>query len=196
MSVAADGDDAMRVYHSYLLRRSRLGALYRQHLLYPTLTRQLRGRVLDVGCGIGDFLRFRPDSVGVDINPHNVDYCRRTGLEAHTASNSLPFANETFDGVMLDNVLEHIVQPETMLAEIRRVLKPGGIFIVGVPGRKGYESDPDHKRFYAATDLETVVNAAGFRYRRLLRMPLPLPFLDRILAQYCLYGIFAKTPQH
>lgn len=182
----------MLLYHSYLLRGSRLGALYRRYLLYPVLTRQLEGRVLDVGCGIGDFLRFRANTVGVDINPHNVEFCKKAGLEAHVATNRLPFADHSFNGVVLDNVLEHIVEPTEILDEMHRVIKAAGTLIVGVPGTKGYASDPDHKHFYDAALLKKVVEKAKFRQRRLLRMPLPLPFLDVLLPQYCLYGVFEK----
>ncbi len=59
-------------YLAYLKNCSKLGLLYRRHWLYPRLCCYLRGRVLDVGCGIGDFVAFRPETVGVDINPVTV----------------------------------------------------------------------------------------------------------------------------
>jgi SAM-dependent methyltransferase len=60
----------------------------------------------------------------------------------------LPFADASFDSVLLDNVLEHIEAPTLLLGEVRRVLVPGGRFLVGVPGQRGWESDPDHKVMY------------------------------------------------
>jgi ubiquinone/menaquinone biosynthesis C-methylase UbiE len=108
------------------------------------------------------------------------------------APGNFPFPDQAFDGVVLDNVLEHIIDPTDILSELRRVLKPGGTLIVGVPGTKGYASDPDHKCFYDQALLKSVVEAAGFDQRRLLRMPLPLPFIEALLAQYCLYGVFEK----
>ena len=104
-------------YFDYLMQRSRLGSLYRRHVLYPRLVRRLRGRMLDVGCGIGDMLAFRPDSVGVDINQRTVEYCRQRGLTAHRMDvDRLPFDDGTFDSVLLDNVLEHIAEPAALLA--------------------------------------------------------------------------------
>ena len=110
-------------YYAYLRGRSLKGKLYRNWWLYPRLARHLSGRVLDVGCGIGDMLRFRPNTVGVDINPETITWCRTQGLDAHHMErNRLPFDAGTFDGVILDNVLEHIAAPQPLLAEVRRVL--------------------------------------------------------------------------
>ena len=110
-------------YFAYLRQRSALGSIYRRYLLYPRLNRRLTGRMLDVGCGIGDMLTYRPDSVGTDINVKNVDYCNQIGLEAVVMSpNCLPFDYASFDSVLMDNVLEHIAEPSPLLADIRRVL--------------------------------------------------------------------------
>ena len=187
-----DNHDA---YFSYLQQRSRLGLWYRTRYLYPRLSRYLRaGRVLDVGCGIGDLLRFRRHTVGVDINTIAVAWCRAQGLDAvRMEPDRLPFPDADFDGAMLDNVLEHIVEPEPILSEIHRVLRNRGHLIVGVPGQKGYASDPDHKVFYDQTRLVKTVTARDFSLIRVLHMPLRSRFLDKRLRQYALYGIFVRT---
>ena len=178
-------------YFNYLMRRSRLGRWYRNYLLYPALCRQVRGRVLDVGCGIGDMLRYRENTVGVDINQSTVEFCKQQGLNARLMTpDELPFGDAEFDGVMLDNVLEHLVAPLPLLVEIHRVLRPGGKFVVGVPGRRGYESDPDHKVFYDEENLIKVIESARFAWSRTMRMPLPIKSLGNKLRSYCIYGVF------
>jgi SAM-dependent methyltransferase len=178
-------------YYTYLRGRSLTGRLYRNLWLYPRLAGHLSGRVLDVGCGIGDMLRFRPETIGVDINPQTVAWCRHQGLAAHQMEpDKLPFAAGTFDGLILDNVLEHIAEPRPLLGEARRVLKPAGRVLAGVPGEKGYRSDPDHKIFYDEAGLVRLMEDNGFLCRTLLRMPLPLPGLSAWMRQYCLYGVF------
>lgn len=180
-------------YFDYLMRRSRLGHWYRRYWLYPALCRQLHGRVLDVGCGIGDMLRYRPDTLGVDINPSTVEFCKQQGLDARLMEpDILPFSDGKFDGVVLDNVLEHLAAPAPLLAEARRVLRADGIFVVGVPGPRGYASDPDHKVFYDESRLVSTLDGAGFGWRRTLRMPLPFEALGSRLRSYCIYGIFAR----
>jgi SAM-dependent methyltransferase len=180
-------------YFEYLRSRSVTGQWYRQAWLYPRLCRELNGKVLDVGCGIGDMLRARPGTVGVDINPQTVAWCRSQGLDVHVMEpDRLPFADAQFDAVVLDNVLEHIEVPQPLLGDIHRVLRPKGRFIVGVPGVRGYASDPDHKVYYDEDSLRHTVEATGFRMQRLIRMPLPIAALSRWMPQYTVYGVFDR----
>lgn len=181
-------------YFDYLRQRSRLGHWYRRHWLYPAICRHLHGRVLDVGCGIGDMLRFRPNTVGVDINPATVAYCREQGLDARPMDvDQLPFGMAEFDGVTLDNVLEHITSPMPLLGEVRRVLRADGTVVIGVPGPRGFAADPDHKIYYDEALLRDTLARAGFTWRRTLRMPLPIDALGAKLRSYCLYGVFKPT---
>ena len=181
-------------YFEYLSRRSRLGALYRAHWLYPRLARRLVGRSLDIGCGIGDMLIHRGNMVGVDINPRTVAFCQSRGATALLMQpDALPFAQGEFDSALMDNVLEHIFQPQRLLSEVRRVLKPGGRLLVGVPGARGWASDADHKVFYDEGALRTCMSAAGFKPVECFYTPLwRSARLDEHLRQYCLYGLFAR----
>ena len=180
-------------YFDYLSQRSALAWLYRKYWLYPRLCRHLSGCVLDIGCGIGDLLAFRPDTVGTDINPSAVKWCRGNGhLAELMLPDMLPFGPADFDGVVIDNVLEHIIDPVPLLSEARRVLRPGGTAVIGVPGKRGYACDPDHKVFYDESGLITVMAAAGFSARKLLSMPVRSSWLDAHMRQYCLYGVFQR----
>ena len=181
-------------YFAYLTRRSSVGHLYRKYWLYPRLLRELSGEVLDIGCGIGDFLAFRPGTIGVDINPKLVAYCGDRGLDAREMPHDrLPFDDASFDGAVLDNVLEHISAPGPLLAEAHRVLRPSGTLLVGVPGVRGYAADPDHKVFYDAAKLTDTLADAGFTQQRLFAMPLQSRLLDRYMPQFCLYATFATA---
>lgn len=180
-------------YFEYLRSRSRLGLLYRQRLLYPRLAQYVSGRALDVGCGIGDFLKFRSGTVGVDVNPHAVKWCRQRGLDCHLmVAGHLPFPDASFDCAVLDNVLEHLAEPVLLLGEIRRILIPSGRLLVGVPGRRGYELDPDHKVFYDESSLRRVVGTAGFSCCHVFHAPFKSGWLASWLPQYCLYGVFER----
>jgi SAM-dependent methyltransferase len=179
-------------YNAYLLKRSRLGLFYRNNVLYPSISRHLTGRTLDIGCGIGDMLRFRPGTIGVDINPNNVEHCLGQGLAAQVMlPDVLPFEAGSFDSAILDNVLEHIAEPGPLLAEIKRVMRRNGTFVVGVPGRRGYACDDDHKIFYDEAGLQARVTAAGFAVKDVVHTPLRSSWLDRNMRQYCVYGVFS-----
>jgi SAM-dependent methyltransferase len=95
--------------------------------------------ILDAGCGTGLNLRHLPQgSVGVDINPRNVELLRHR-LPDHVVIEgdveNLPFADGSFGTVLCTEVIEHIPEPATALAEYRRVLQPGGVLIGSVPAR-------------------------------------------------------------
>lgn len=195
MSRKAD-TDRDTAYFSYLSERSSIGLLYRNFLLYPVLSRMLPGRVLDFGCGIGDFLKYRKHSVGVDVNQQLVDYCQSQGLDARLIEDGcIPYPESSFDSVVMDNVLEHIPELDAgnVIKEIMRVLRPNGTLLVGVPGRKGYAADSDHKCFYAGPDLESLVVRHGGRLVKTRHMPLWFPGVDKYLRQYCIYAAFEKV---
>jgi SAM-dependent methyltransferase len=180
-------------YFDYLRSRSRLALAYRRLYLYPRLAGHLRGRVLDVGCGIGDLVAFLPGSVGVDVNAHAVAWCQAQGLDVRACgADGLPFGSGEFDSAMLDNVLEHLAEPRGLLSEIRRVLGARGSLVVGVPGERGFTSDPDHKVYYDEARLCSTVEGAGFVADRVLHVPMRSRWLNRALRQYCVYGVFRR----
>jgi SAM-dependent methyltransferase len=189
----ASNDEA---YFAYLRRRSLTGFLYRKLWLYPFLKRHLPGRVLDVGCGIGDFLKSCPRAIGTDINPLTVQWCRGHGLNVTLMeADRLPFDDASFDGVVLDNVLEHLSEPKPLLTEIRRVLRPGGVCVVGVPGPRGYAADDDHKKYYDEPLLRQVLAEARFASVKMVYQPFRNDALARRLPQFALYGVFRRrTP--
>jgi len=154
---------------------------------------QLRGTVLDIGCGIGDMLRARRGTVGVDVNPRLVEYCRSQGLDARLmTAGHLPFESRAFQSIILDNVLEHIPDPEQLLMEAHRVLCRGGRIVVGVPGSRGYALDSDHKQFYSESQLHARMLRAGFAMMRTLYSPFKSRLLDSKLAWYAVYGVYEK----
>jgi SAM-dependent methyltransferase len=95
---------------------------------------------LDVGCGAGRSyaprLAARARSyVGVDVSPTAVDKVRSGGLEARVIEDAatLPFPDNSFDHVVCVEVLEHLFEPDRAVAEIWRVLRPGGTMVASAP---------------------------------------------------------------
>ena len=181
-------------YSNYLMQRSRVGSLYRNFVLYPKLCKYLKYKTLDIGCGIGDMLKYRPNTIGVDVNPHNVEICKSRGLPAQIMDyDLLPFAEGSFDSVLLDNVLEHIEFPDILIKEIHRVLVESGQLIVGVPGVKGQQSDSDHKVFYDELALTKLALRHKFSIKKFIYMPLfKSLWLSQRIRQYCIYSLWVK----
>lgn len=97
-------------------------------------------RILDVGCGIGTYVRkFRQYSnhvVGIDIDEDRVAEGATSlpGLAVAVAEN-LPFPDESFDVVVLNEVIEHVRDDARSMAEVLRILCPGGRVVIYAPNR-------------------------------------------------------------
>lgn len=89
-------------------------------------------RVLDAGCGSGDFaaLLTAPDVQCVDLSPAAVDAARAKGLRAEVADiQNLPFRDGSFDVAVANWVLYHVHDRALAIAELARVLTPAGRFV-------------------------------------------------------------------
>ncbi len=104
-------------------------------------------KVLDVGCGDGALLgefakRFDFALYGADVNENAVKLAKEMFDKYSLAGSfekiepySYPFGDDSFDLVVSTDVIEHVRFPEKLLSEVKRVLKPGGYFIVTTPNR-------------------------------------------------------------
>ena len=125
------------------------------------LKKEKKTRLLEIGAGPGrDGVFFRENGLSVvctDLSPAMVDLCRNKGLEAHVMDLlDLDFPAQSFEGVFALNCLLHVPKSEirAVLAAIRDLLEPSGIFYMGVYGGKDFEGiwQYDHhepKRFFA-----------------------------------------------
>ena len=178
------------LYFEYLNGISLKGKMYRKWILYPRLRAEVTGKCLDVGCGLGGFISYRSNTVGIDINPMLVEFCRSQELEVDEFNGSdIPFEESSFDSLILDNVLEHISKPSALLIDFARVLKPEGKLLIGVPGRKGYASDPDHKVYYTRESLRLLLHEYGFD--ELNSFEMPFSGLSDKLKSHCVYSTFS-----
>ncbi len=95
----------------------------------------VRGRVLDIGAGHQQVRHYLPEDamyIGLDYYETAVNwYESRPALFAD--GQQLPLADQSVDSVLLLDVMEHLPDPEQCVAEIRRVLKPGGSTVIQVP---------------------------------------------------------------
>lgn len=140
-------------------------------------------------------LSYRDKTVGVDINPHTVAFCKKRGGEAYLmSSNLLPFRAMEFSSVPMDNVLEHLTEPVPLLTEVRRVLSVKGRLSIGVPGLVGWRSDPDHKILCDESALAALVEPLGFAHLETFYTPLfQSDWLNLNVRQYCIYACFERS---
>jgi len=120
-------------------------------------------RVLEAGCGTGLFLDALATGVGpagrvvgVDLSPDFVGIARQraTALGATVTVQPadilhLPFGDASFDAAHCERVLMHLADPTTALAELRRVLKPGGVMVAAETDWRGLRIDHPDQEFMA-----------------------------------------------
>jgi SAM-dependent methyltransferase len=149
-------------------------------------------RVLDLGCRSGALTRHFLDGnevVGLDVDAAALERAAALGIEPVQANveDPLPFADASFDAVVAGELLEHLQFPDALVAEIRRVLRPGGVLVGSVPNAfrvqsrlrfllgRPPEDDPTHLRMFSPGALRALLvgfekvelRFAGGRYRRL-----------------------------
>lgn len=121
------------------------------------------GLILDVGCDSGYILNQCGGEVGLDLFPSRIKaakywYPNLNFVQA--LAENLPFKEETFDTVILAELLEHVRNPETVLAQVHMVLKPDGKLIVTVPDEIAGKShmNPEHVRKFTEGTLRNLLN--------------------------------------
>ncbi len=139
---------------------------------------QGRGRLLDVGAGSGLLVRqmnalgWRAE--GVDFDTKAVERARSLGLTMHQGSLfEQRFDSATFDAVAMSHSIEHVHDPVAWLAEVRRILKPGGRLSIATPNTRSllhrrygphwFALDPPrHLHLFNRDALASALRLAGF----------------------------------
>jgi SAM-dependent methyltransferase len=190
-------------YYSHLTRISLMGRVYKKYCASRVLywsARKFGKRIMEVGSGTASgVLGAYPGRIsGLDINPHSVAYCQAAGLDAKLigVDGTFPIEDCAFDVCILDNVMEHIEEPRMTLDECYRITSEHGGLVIAVPGARGYASDTDHKRFYAATDLLRL--DARWQLMHLFSLPFFVisDKLSSSVKQYCLVALYQKQDKY
>jgi SAM-dependent methyltransferase len=134
-------------------------------------------RVLDLGCRTGALASYYAkgnDVVGVDVDHQALARAsERLGIETVWADveEGLPFHDASFDVVVAGEILEHLADPHSAVAQVRRVLRPGGMFLGSVPnafrlksrfayalGRYPADWDPTHLQLFTPQALRDLLS--------------------------------------
>jgi ubiquinone/menaquinone biosynthesis C-methylase UbiE len=170
-----------------------------------------RGRALDIGTGPGQIVMklarrlTRWEFVGVDRSANmiaqGVASLAETGgdlagrVEFQTADgNALPFAEQSFDFVMCNSVLHHLAEPENLLGEMARLVKPDGAVLLRDLRRPGRFAFPLHLRWHGRHYSGTMRKL----YRDSVRSAYTAPELQRLLDSSPLRGarVFEHAATH
>ena len=167
---------------------------YTQDLAIGALVLRPSSRILDVGCGTGTAVLRLAERVpqgracGVDISSAMIAEAEAKrpagarGVEFRCASaDAMPYPDGSFDHVLCTNSFHHYPDPLRALAEIRRVLAPGGQLVVleNAPDLSWYtwawdhvlrRLEKGHVRYYPSSELGAMLTRAGFENTELLHL--------------------------
>jgi SAM-dependent methyltransferase len=152
----------------------RLRAVVRSLARYRT-----NARWLDIGCGSGTLLRAAGaegwKAVGTEIAPAIVDAMRAQGLDARLGlTQELDLPSGGFDVVSAVEVLEHVPDPDSLIAEAARLLRPGGALYITTPHGRGVSAHllgtswsvvapPEHLQLFSAAGIRCALSRGGLR---------------------------------
>lgn len=176
-------------------------AHHEEHMLNPSLhsphTKIIKyvgneKTVLDVGCSTGYIAKELKEKsctiVGIEINQAAADiaarYCDKIRVADVEAAEELPLAQESFDAIILSDVLEHLKRQDLVLINLKRYLKPNGFVIASIPniarlefrikllfGKFDYEQSgilsKGHLRFFTLKTAMGLFETSGYRISKI-----------------------------
>jgi SAM-dependent methyltransferase len=157
-------------YWWYVARRSLI-----ERIITDELGERADARLLDVGSGTGANLAAftrHVRAVGVDMSTEALAFCKLRGVPsvARSRVEQLPFPDGTFDVVTALDVLEHTDDDLEVLAELRRICRPGGLVVITVPAYGFLWSEHDealkHRRRYTRHELRNKLTLTDFSVQR------------------------------
>lgn len=136
-------------------------------------------RLLDIGCGAGNLLMAARkngwNAQGLDVSANAARHVRELGFEVfHGELHEAQFPAGYFDVITAAEFLEHLPEPRLVLAEIARLLRPGGLLWTTTPHARGLSGrvlgvkwrciwPPEHLQLFSAGGLKSLLVDVGFR---------------------------------
>jgi SAM-dependent methyltransferase len=160
-----------------------------------------RGHVLEIGCGAGFFLasasRAGWTARGLELSADGVEFARtRLNLDVLCEpAETMSLPDGSMDAVVLIEVIEHLLDPLSVLKAARRVLRPGGTILLTTPNFNAISrwglgvgwsilSPGEHVYYFTASTLARLLTRAGFVDPQAIQLPTPVSLLETMNAAW------------
>lgn len=193
-------NESAKGFSSWLYRFSRNLMVKKKKEIVSRFTRLNGGRILDIGSGNGFFLSVIKDSgwiaEGIEINDKARNYsASRFGLKIIPPDQISSVPSASYDCITMWHALEHFEDPIGLASEIKRILKPGGSFIVALPNCSSFDG-MYYKNFWAAYDVprhlwhftpptfKMFAEKTGFQIKKIQSLPLDVFYICILSEKY------------
>jgi len=157
------------------------------------------GRLLDVGCGTGEFLSVMKregwEVEGLERDEHASAFARtRWGVSVFTGGvENIPRDSRSYDVITLWHVLEHLYDPARVLSILKLHLSAGGLLLIATPNVEGFDSRvykenwialdvPRHVNHFSSGSLNRLLTEGGFEFHACRQLPFD-PFFNTLLSE-------------
>jgi SAM-dependent methyltransferase len=175
----------------------------RRHEIISELSpHRVMGRLLDVGCGVGGFLEAARglgwQTFGTEYTDEAVQLCTQRGHAMHQgALVEAGYEAGSFDVIIYSEVIEHIYNHQEEFAEVRRLLRPGGVLYITTPNFNALERRllgarwnviqyPEHLVYFTPTTMNRLLVPLGFKPQRVVTTGLSVSRLRQSLGSNAL----------
>ena len=140
------------------------------------------GRLLDIGCSLGYFVEAANargwKACGIDISEYAAEEARKLGLDVRAGTiEQAGFEDASFDCITMWDVLEHVPDPTRHMLEVRRILAPAGVVVIGTPDlghaafrikreRWRHLKPAEHIHYFDGSSLRRLLEKTGFEVVR------------------------------
>lgn len=163
----------------YIIRRALFKAI-------ESNSKSVIGNVLDFGCGSKPYVSLFKNIqsyVGVDLQTSGHDHSGSL-IDVFYDGKSLPFVSDYFDTVVSFEVFEHVPNLDSVLEEIKRVLKPNGILFLSTPFCWGEHEQPFDFARYTSFGMETILERNNFKIVKIHKMNTSFLAISQLLISY------------
>jgi SAM-dependent methyltransferase len=154
----------------------------------------VRGRVLDVGCGMKPYRDLYEVEGYVGLELDSAAARSRSQADHFYDGARFPYGDASFDAVLCNQVLEHVFTPELLLSEIARVMKPGGRLVLTAPFVWDEHEQPRDYARYSSFGLKALLERSGLRIIEHRKLNANLAVIFQLINAY-LYKV-SSTRSH
>jgi SAM-dependent methyltransferase len=158
------------------------------------MARHLNGRLLDVGCGRKPYRELFQTDVYIGLEIDTPENRENKQADFFYDGNTFPFAGHSFDGIVCNQVLEHVFTPDLFLAEIRRVLKAQCLLLLTVPFVWDEHEQPWDYARYSSFGLKSLLEKNGFEVMQQLKINADVRVLFQLVNAYLFKVLWTRWP--